>query len=147
MQAIPDAHCLDLFAGSGGLGIEALSRYAAHVVMIEKSKSAYQQLRKNLQSLKVDSQQCELHHQDGLQYLNETTQRFDVIFLDPPFNQQLLVPALNTIIARNLLKPEGILYIESEKELANIGAQFDLDLVRQKTTDQVAFSLWSVASD
>lgn len=142
MQAIPGARCLDLFSGSGGLGIEALSRYAEHVVMIEKSQSTYEQLRKNIISLKVSDKQCSLLHQDGLAYLNDTSDAFDIIFLDPPFNQQLLQPAIKSILERNVLNTGGLIYIESEKALADIGSAFNLNLRKQKTTDQVAFSLW-----
>ena len=80
---IRGSRCLDLFAGSGSLGFEALSRYASHVMMVEMDKGAAQQLAKNLQTLQ--SQQARIIQQDALTLLAGPSEPFDIIFLDPPY--------------------------------------------------------------
>ena len=87
---VPGARCLDLFAGSGALGLEALSRGARDVVMVEKHPAAAQALRDNLTLL--GARNARLVHDDALRYLGRVTVAFDLIFLDPPFRQMLLEP-------------------------------------------------------
>lgn len=108
-QELDGQVCLDLFAGSGALGFEAVSRGAARVVMVEKDKSAIHCLRQNQQLL--SAVEAEIHHTDALNYLQQTAERFDLIFLDPPFALDLLPVLLP--VAREKLKPSGLLYVES----------------------------------
>lgn len=101
--------CLDAFAGSGALGFEAASRGAARVVMLERDSRARDALRQNaglLQASNVDIQQM-----DALAYLSGVGELFDVIFLDPPFDKDLLAPALQSAATR--LRPGGKIYAES----------------------------------
>lgn len=102
--------CLDLFAGTGVMGFEALSRGAEHVVMIEKSKLAFQALLKNQAALKANKAQ--ILNIDALQYIAQVNQKFDVIFLDPPYQQGWIDKVLPSLIS--LLNPNGLLYVEAE---------------------------------
>ena len=90
-QRLDGRSCLDLFAGSGALGLEAASRGAARVVMVEKDRGVFAALRKTVEL--IGAAQVELVPGDALEYLNGTDGRFDVVFLDPPFRQNAL-PAL-----------------------------------------------------
>ncbi|WP_100644355.1 16S rRNA (guanine(966)-N(2))-methyltransferase RsmD [Alteromonas facilis] len=142
MHDVRDAHCLDLFAGSGGLGFEALSRYAQHVTFVERDTQAVEQLKKNAATLKTSTEQLTILHTDALSYLKTCDTPFDIIFVDPPFNQGLLEPVLNTLIQRQLINSDTCLYIESEKTLDTLPSSLGFTLDKQKTTDQVAFGLW-----
>jgi 16S rRNA (guanine966-N2)-methyltransferase len=107
--------CLDLFAGSGSLGFEASSRNAHKVVMVEQNSKVAQQLRNNIQLLKVE-QICQVLSSDAISYLKNTSEKFDVIFLDPPYQGDLLNRALASIF--NCLNPAALVYIEYETEPA-----------------------------
>ena len=112
-QELTGKNCLDLFAGTGAFGFEALSRNAEHVTLIENALIAFKALKHN-QTL-LNAQNSEILNQDALQFLGTNTQKFDVIFCDPPFQKQWLdklLPALN-----KHLSAEGILYVEAEFEL------------------------------
>lgn len=102
--------CLDLFAGTGAFGFEALSRNANSVVMVENSRLALQALTRNQTLLKASN--CQIIFKDAFKFLNDNKQLFDIIFCDPPFNRQLitqLLPVLNQHLSEN-----GVLYVEAE---------------------------------
>ena len=109
-QTLYGKTCLDLFAGSGVLGFEALSRGATSVVMVEKNRHVFQVLQKNAALLGVSN--LELNLADGVQFLAVEGRRFDIIFLDPPFRQEYL-PKLMPLLPAHLL-PDGLVYVESE---------------------------------
>ena len=102
--------CLDLFSGTGALGFEALSRGADKVVMVEQALPAYKSLLENRQML--EAQAAEIVRQDALQFLSANLQLFDVVFLDPPFNQGWLQKLLPKLHAH--LSPQGVIYAEAE---------------------------------
>ncbi len=109
-QEMTGKTCLDLFAGTGAFGFEALSRNAKSVTMVENSRSAYQSLLQNQTLLKAEN--CQILHSDALIYLANNTQKFDVIFCDPPYNKawlDKLFPLLN-----QHLSADGVLYVEAE---------------------------------
>lgn len=108
---IKGAKCLDAFAGSGALGIEALSRGAEETIFIEKDLKAYQQLQKTLQGLKTTH--AKLIHQDTCAFLESCQQKFDVIFIDPPFQLDLWKECIERITQKQLLNPQGLIYLES----------------------------------
>ncbi len=137
---IPGAVCLDAFAGSGALGLEALSRGAKSVTFIEFNSKGAEQLRQNLQQLKVEK--ALVMEGDALQQLPLLTQKFDGIFLDPPFNQALMRPALALIFQYQLIKPNGWLYLEQEKAQPWPELPEGWKCVREKTTAQVKYGLF-----
>lgn len=109
-QDLTGKNCLDLFAGTGALGFEALSRNAKNVVMLENSLLAYKSLLQNQSLLKA--QNCQILNQDAMQFLASNVNKFDVIFCDPPYNknwQDKLLPMLNQHVSDG-----GVVYAEAE---------------------------------
>ena len=134
---VPGSRCLDLFAGSGALGLEALSRGAREVVMVEKHPAAVQALRDNLALL--GAKNALLVHDDALRYVGRGKEQegFDLIFLDPPFRQNLLEPVLEKLFAGALLNPDGMIYLEQETDATTDFARFGLTLHRETGAGQV----------
>jgi 16S rRNA (guanine966-N2)-methyltransferase len=132
---VPGARCLDLFAGSGALGLEALSRGASEVVMVEKHPAAAKALRDNIALL--GAQHAVLVNDDAFRYLQRETEGFDLIFLDPPFRKNLLEPVLDVLFAKTLLKPGGMIYLEQETEAVTDFSRFNLQVHRETTAGQV----------
>ncbi len=142
-NSINGAKCLDVFAGSGALGFEAASRGASQVVLVDKDKSCIEMLLKQKQLL--DAQQLEIVHQDGLQYLQQTTQQFDLVFLDPPFNSGLLRQALRFLSEGSIMAPKGFVYIESSvQETASTSLQ-KLHCLRDKVAGEVHYGLYEIS--
>jgi 16S rRNA (guanine966-N2)-methyltransferase len=108
-QTLEGKSCLDLFAGSGALGFEALSRHARHVTLVEKNARVHAALKEN--AAKLGAQRFGLANADGLQWLKQDAGVYDVIFLDPPFAADLL-PRLWPLVEGHLA-PDGAVYIES----------------------------------
>lgn len=115
-QDLTGKHCLDLFAGTGVMGFEALSRGAASTVMVEKSTVACQALRNNKQLLMA--QHASIFQQDALLFLDQNHQKFDVIFVDPPYQQGWLEKILPALLAH--LTENGLVYVEAEYLLADM---------------------------
>ncbi len=112
-QELHGKACLDLFAGSGALGFEALSRAAAAVVMVEQNPAVHRALTDNAKLLKAT--RLQLLKQDAQQFLAQNRQRFDVIFLDPPYGQGWLDKLLPQLTPH--LAPDGVVYAEAEHAL------------------------------
>jgi 16S rRNA (guanine966-N2)-methyltransferase len=102
--------CLDLFAGSGALGFEALSRGAGSVVMVEKNPAALRMLRENAR--KLDAQNLTIVRGDALEFARGTRSRFDVVFLDPPYRLGLQAAALALLPGH--LAEGGRVYLETD---------------------------------
>ena len=107
---------LDLFAGSGALGLECLSRGAGGAVFVEKSKSAAQIVRKNISALGYDEKSCVVVA-DFEKYLAQCRENFDFIFIDPPYASGFYDPALKIIKKNGLLKPGGLVVLERATEI------------------------------
>lgn len=108
-QDLTGKHVLDLFGGSGALGLEAASRRAAKVVMVENNRQTARTLQQAIQTLALA--QAEVVNSDGLLYLQQTQQQFDVVFLDPPFAWQQW-PELFAVLAGRL-KEGALVYLEA----------------------------------
>ena len=112
-QTLHGRTCLDLFAGSGALGFEAISRGAERVVMVEKNPSVFHALQENLNKLGCTG--VSAHCQDGLEFATRDVHLYDVIFLDPPFQYNSLgeyLPKLLELLPKRL-KKSGVVYVES----------------------------------
>ncbi|MFC1750208.1 16S rRNA (guanine(966)-N(2))-methyltransferase RsmD [Pseudomonadota bacterium] len=107
---IPGARCLDLFAGSGALGLEALSRGAAEVVMVEQDRGAAQQIRAHLQTL--NASQGHLKNSDAFHYLKQPDKPFDIVFLDPPYKLACIEECCHLLVTENWLNDDALIYIE-----------------------------------
>ena len=142
-QDLTGLNCLDLFSGTGVMGFEALSRGAIAVTLVEKSSPAYKALISNKQLLQADK--ANILHQDALQFLNQNTLKFNIIFLDPPYNQEWL-PKLLPLIAMHL-HAEGLVYVEAEYALdesqlnASAGFMADWQIVKQNKAGNVFYHL------
>ena len=104
--------CLDLYAGSGALGIEAASRGAVEVVLVEKHPRIAMNLREQLQRL--DARQVQVVEADVADYLAGTSPPFDIVFLDPPFHEGRLQACMEALKAGDWLSKEAWVYIEAE---------------------------------
>ncbi|MDO4270487.1 MAG: 16S rRNA (guanine(966)-N(2))-methyltransferase RsmD [Eubacteriales bacterium] len=113
---VGDAEVLDLFAGTGQLGIEALSRGAAHCDFVERAAAAYNTLRNNTQAARV-SERASLHRTEAGGFVSRTAKRrYDLIFLDPPYGGKILENALAQIERFDILSTNGIIICESAVE-------------------------------
>ncbi len=113
---IPGAHCLDLFAGSGALGWEALSRGAAGVVMVDSDRSVVKNLRDNGKRLGAEG--LTVLQGRALEYLaGSPAGPFDIVFLDPPYRQGLLPGCIHQLERGGWLAPHAWIYVESEAGL------------------------------
>lgn len=111
MPYLPGARCLDLFTGSGALGLEALSRGAAEVVMVDNNNQVISQIRENLSIVNADNAQ--LVQADAVKWLKqEEPGPFDIVFLDPPYADQLLPVCIRLLEEGGWLKQNAWIYIE-----------------------------------
>jgi 16S rRNA (guanine(966)-N(2))-methyltransferase RsmD len=115
-QELHGLYCLDLFAGSGALGFEAASRGATQVIMVENNAAAHRALQENIKLL--NATQIEAYRADAINFLAGNQQRFDVIFLDPPFHQHWLEKLLPQLAKH--LSENGVVYAEMEAALTDI---------------------------
>ena len=113
---LPGAAVLDLFGGTGQLGIEALSRGAAEAVFVEKRLDAVRLVKENLALCQLQDK-ARVHAGDAMAYLR-SGEKFDLIFLDPPYGSDLLNQALETITAFDICRAHGIIVAESAADKA-----------------------------
>ena len=116
---LPGAAVLDLFGGTGQLGIEALSRGANSAVFVDQREDACKIIRENLRRTKLENQ-GRVVRSDYLDYLRRSREKFDIILLDPPYAEVFLENALKCITEIDILKSDGIIVAERplEKELS-----------------------------
>jgi 16S rRNA (guanine966-N2)-methyltransferase len=107
---LPGARCLDLFAGSGALGLESLSRGAAHVTFVERDAAAARELRARLSEWGASG--AEVEHGDALRFLGSAGRPFDIVFLDPPFDSDFLTLAADRLENGGWLAPGALIYVE-----------------------------------
>lgn len=113
---LPGAQVLDLYAGSGALGFEALSRGARRAVLIESAARAFGDLRRSKELLSAD--RAELIQSDALAYLqNSPASPFQVVFIDPPFQADLYTDTFESLIGRGWVEAESLIYVEAAEEL------------------------------
>ncbi|ALS97216.1 16S rRNA (guanine(966)-N(2))-methyltransferase RsmD [Lacimicrobium alkaliphilum] len=136
--------CLDAFAGSGGLGFEALSRYAARVDFVEQDTGAVRMLRENAGRLGLSSEQAAVHQGDMLQILSRLSGPFSLVFLDPPFNKGLLQRAVDALVQSDKLAAEALLYLEMEKG-APLLVPSHWQLLKHKQNSQVDYRLYQLS--
>lgn len=139
MPVIEGARCLDLFAGSGALGLEALSRGASEVVFCDRNKKIGDYLKDTLQQLAADNAQ--VITQDARQYLNGASSPFDIVFLDPPYDSGELLDCCNLLEQRQLLKQDANIYLEHRGDLVAAGLPANWSITREKQAGQVCYQL------
>ncbi|KKD00149.1 MULTISPECIES: 16S rRNA (guanine(966)-N(2))-methyltransferase RsmD [Photobacterium] len=139
----PDIHgarCLDLFAGSGSLGLEALSRGADHLTLLELDSKAASQLKRNLDTLGTDK--AELHQADSLAFLRQPGSAYDLVFIDPPFRRDMLPEVIHLLETNGWLTPQALIYLEAEKELGQPETPEHWQLIKEKAAGQVCYRLY-----
>ena len=124
-KQIKNSVVLDLFAGSGAVGIEALSRGAAKAYFCDTNRDAINVIKENLNKTRLISK-AEVLNVDYKKALNNINESFDLIFLDPPYKLDIAVDALKSIINNNLLKSEGIIVIETDEIDRDINELYNL---------------------
>jgi 16S rRNA (guanine966-N2)-methyltransferase len=139
-QDLSGLSCLDLFAGSGALGFEAASRGAARVVLVENDAEAIATLRASRASLGAES--ADVVAADALDYLAGATERFDVVFLDPPFRQNAQSAVLALLPPR--LAPDARVYVEAASPQLVSAPWHEL---RRKRAGQVSYQLLQWSAD
>lgn len=138
---LPGARCLDVFAGSGALGLECLSRGAAFSLLLERDYQAASALRSNLQLLQANNGQ--LVHSDSLNFLRQGNQQppFEVVFIDPPFAHDLWHNTIDALEQGNWLAPNACIYVEAPRDLT-LMTPASWQLHRDKQAGQVSYRLY-----
>ena len=134
--------CLDMFAGTGSLGIEALSRGAEKVVFVEKQKTLSDKLKENLKRLDVYMSSHVLHGNAFSVDFDNLPYKFDILFLDPPFRENLIQRSLDFIETANILSPKGLIYLECEKELRLDELTKSFNLLKEAKGGQTQYGLY-----
>ena len=107
-----DSKILDLFAGSGALGLEALSRGAVSCLFVDSSKEAINIVKENIKLCKIE-EKAKVVNKDYLEVLKSTNEKFDIIFVDPPYSKGIEIIVLENV--KNILSDEGIVIIETDQ--------------------------------
>jgi len=132
---------LDLFAGSGALGIEAISRGMDTVDFVDNTKIACLTIKENLQILGI-LDQGNIHRMKALRFLNETRKQYDLILADPPYAQGNYQELLETIVSRQLLKINGIIVFEADKQVTLPNHFKDVICYKEKTFGNTKFGFY-----
>ena len=127
--------CLDLFAGTGSLGLEALSRGAQHVTFVEKEKNLYKNIIKNISNLGYENQ-IQAVCSDSFKWLKTNKQKFDLIFLDPPFDLIDYKMLIRAIFQNNVLNEDGKIFLESSKH-TSLELSKTQNILKDKTVGDV----------
>lgn len=142
MPYVQQAQCLDCFAGSGGLGFEALSRGAKHVTLIELNKAAAQQLQENKKTLKADN--LTIQTLNTITFLSNPSKQnnplFNLVFLDPPFRKGLIEESAS-LLNKGWLLDQAMIYVEMESENSQQVPE-NWQLIKEKIAGQVAYRLY-----
>jgi len=135
------SRCLDLFAGSGVLAIESLSRGAAKVVIVDSARLAVSTIKKNCARLKLSHLDFQVHQQKADDYLISSLKPFNIIYLDPPYKENILHETLSLILEKNLLLADGLIYLETDKSLTDALLPDSLEYFKTKSAGMVNFAL------
>ena len=141
---VVEASCLDLFAGSGALGFEALSRGASEVTFVDSQAAVVAALNKSCELLKVKANIIQTTFQT---YLSESNSAFDIIFLDPPYDANFLMPAISQIVKQQWLKPDGLLYCEAAKGFDWSALPTSLKLHKESSTKTIDYRLYKNSTE
>ena len=133
---------LDLFGGSGQMAIEALSRGASYGVLVDQSGEAVKVIRENLKKTKFD-QKASVFQMDYMRYLTTCREKFDIIFLDPPYAEKFLENALQKISEIDILSEGGIIVCERPREKEMPATVGDLICSRDYCYGKTAINLYT----
>ena len=139
------ARCLDLFAGSGALGLEALSRGAAETVFVEQAVAASHALQEQLTRLGA-KRQGRVVEMGAARFLRTPAPPFDIVFLDPPFGRDALAEYVPLLDSGNWLKPGGLVYLENEKTSGAPPLPAHWELLKSRSAGEVGYHLARVSA-
>lgn len=139
-HAVVEARCLDLFAGSGALGLEALSRGAQSVIFVEQAQMAARGLTAELLRLKGVSR-ARVMEMGATRFLRTPGEAFDIVFLDPPFGRAALEEYIPLLDAGGWVKPGGLVFLENEKSAGAPGLPSHWQLLKSKSAGEVGYHL------
>jgi 16S rRNA (guanine966-N2)-methyltransferase len=140
-QDLNEMYCLDLFSGTGALGLEALSRGAKKVTFVEQNKEYLKKI-KNVYIGMTEKEDCDFFCAECLDWVknNNSQTKYDLIFIDPPFNKNLIDDLLTTILKKELLSNNGKIYFEFEKKL-DFKIPKSLNLKKEKSLGKKSYVL------
>lgn len=141
-HSVIESQCLDMFAGAGALGFEAASRGAKKIVMIELDRKAIKGLQQSVDLLKTDK--VDLVQADALKWVEKSDQVFDIIFIDPPFDQNLGSKTLEALNNSNCLKEGTLIFLEEEKQVAETIIPENMECIKEGKAGHVRYSLLKV---
>ncbi len=140
---IYDANVLDLFAGSGALGVEALSRGSKHVVFVDALSTAMDIVRENATKAAV-SDRASFHLKKAVDYLNNCNEKFDIVFLDPPYNGNFYEECLTKLYQNKLLSDDCVITLEWDSELARPSIPPYYEVLKERRYGRVMITLLSL---
>ena len=140
-QDLNEMYCLDLFSGTGALGLEALSRGAKKITFVEQNKKYLKKI-KNVYIGMTEKEDCDFFCAECLDWVknNNSQTKYDLIFIDPPFNKNLIDDLLTTILKKELLSNNGKIYFEFEKKL-DFKIPKSLNLKKEKSLGKKSYVL------
>ena len=143
-QDLNKMYCLDLFSGTGALGFEAFSRGAQKVTFVEKNKEYLQKIKKVFLEMN-EKADCDFFCAECLEWIqnNSSETKYDLIFIDPPFNKNLIHDLLAAILEKELLSKNGQIYFEFEKKL-DLEIPESLTLKKKKSLGKKSYLLAEV---
>lgn len=141
MPVIQGARCLDLFAGSGALGLEALSRGAQFATFVDSQKKVIHSITEHLDLLKAGDK-AETILFDGIKYLNGQSKPFDVVFIDPPYQLQYMEKVVPLLEQNGWLAKPAKIYLEIEKKKSLPELPLNWRCLKDKTSGDVHYYLF-----
>jgi 16S rRNA (guanine966-N2)-methyltransferase len=144
-ERIAGARCLDLFAGSGALGLEALSRGAKELVFVEQAVAAARALQEQLIRFGAQAR-AQVAEMGAARYLRSVPQAFDIVFLDPPFGRDALAEYVPMLDEGQWLKPGALVYLENEKKAGVPPLPAHWQLLKSKSAGEVGYHLARVVA-
>ncbi len=141
---VMDAEVLDLFAGSGALGIECISRGAKKCVFVDNSKDSIQTIKTNIDKSKLNNESdiIQKDYKDAMKYLSNKNMKFDIIFLDPPYYEDLFESSIKNISLNNLLNDDGIVVVEHDYGIKISDKVENLEKDKEKKYGKIALSFY-----
>ena len=139
---VPNADILDMIAGSGALSFEAISRGANSAVLVDCDKNSVAIINKNIKSLRFENE-CRVVERSCFDFINTNCGKFDIIFLDPPYNKGFIEPALSAISENDILSDNGIIVLESDN--TDFKNEFEgLEMIKQKKYGRTFITIYKV---
>jgi len=137
---VGNARCLDLYAGTGALGLEAASRGAEQVTLIEANQQAARQLKSHCDVLQAT--QCEVHAETALAFLAHNDAQYDIVFIDPPYQANAWTEVAEQLVRTGALADKALIYIEYPKSVSKPELPTQWQLLKEKKAGAVNYALY-----